>query len=376
MKKLAIIGASYLQQPLIEKAKQMGLETHVFAWKCGDVGEDIADFFYPISIVEKEKILDKCREIKIDGVCSIASDLAAITVNYVADKLGLVCNSPESVKVSTNKYEMRKCFFDNGDPSPKSIKVKSIKDIEKIKLDYPIIIKPLDRSGSRGITKLNSENGLSKAIENAKEQGFEKSALVEEYVEGQEYSVEYLSWKGKHIFLSLTKKFTTGAPHFIETAHLEPAPIEAEMLEKVKAVVEHALSSLQIEYGASHSELKISHEGQIKLIEIGPRMGGDFIGSSLVELTTGVDFVQNVIKISLGEEPCFEIKPSGAAAVRFVFSEEDIDVLKRIKEEHPELLVYEDVREITDERVTDSSTRFGCFLIRAEKITELLPYLP
>ncbi len=84
MKKLAIIGASYLQEPLIEKARSLGYQTHVFAWKTGDIGERTADFFYPLSIVEKEKILERCREIGIDGICTIASDLAVVTVNYVA----------------------------------------------------------------------------------------------------------------------------------------------------------------------------------------------------------------------------------------------------------------------------------------------------
>lgn len=87
MKKLAIIGASYLQEPLIEKAKSMGIETHVFAWAAGDVGEKSADYFYPISIVEKDEILKRCREIGIDGICTIASDLAVITVNYVANNI-------------------------------------------------------------------------------------------------------------------------------------------------------------------------------------------------------------------------------------------------------------------------------------------------
>ena len=107
MKKLAIIGASYLQEPLIEKAKSRGIETHVFAWKVGDIGERTADFFYPISIVEKEQILKKCQEIGIDGICSIASDLAAIAVNYVAEKMGLTGNSMKCVEVSTNKHSMR-----------------------------------------------------------------------------------------------------------------------------------------------------------------------------------------------------------------------------------------------------------------------------
>ena len=86
---LAIIGASYLQLPLIEKAKEMGYTTHVFAWAAGDVGETAADYFYPISIVEKEEILQKCRQIGICGICSIASDLAMVTVNYVSEMMGL-----------------------------------------------------------------------------------------------------------------------------------------------------------------------------------------------------------------------------------------------------------------------------------------------
>ena len=99
-KNLAIIGASYLQLPLIQKAKNMGYVTHVFAWKANDIGEKEADFFYPISIVEKEQILDVCEKIGICGICSIASDLAIITVNYVANKLGLTANSMECTYLS------------------------------------------------------------------------------------------------------------------------------------------------------------------------------------------------------------------------------------------------------------------------------------
>ena len=204
-KKLAIIGASYLQMPLIEKAKERGIETHVFAWKANDVGEQAADFFYPISITEKEAILDKCKEIGIDGICSISSDLAMVAVNYVADNMKLIGNSIQTTKVSTNKHEMRKCFEEHGDPSPKSRMVASKSDLNGVKLEYPVIVKPLDRSGSRGITKVESEVGLETAIVDAIEQGFEKYALVEEFAQGQEYSVEYISWQGQHHFLAITK---------------------------------------------------------------------------------------------------------------------------------------------------------------------------
>lgn len=377
MKKLAIIGASYLQNPLILKAKEMGLETHVFAWAAGDIGETTADYFYPISIVEKEEILKKCREIGIDGICSIASDLAAITVNYVACQMGLVGNSMKCTEKSTNKHKMREAFQQGGDPSPKSILVHSAKKLENITVEYPVIVKPVDRSGSRGITKVESQDGLAKAIESAKGQGFEKAALVEEFATGQEYSVECISYQGEHYFLAMTKKFTTGAPGFVETGHLEPAPVSEQVLEQVKKEVFHALDTLEICNSASHTELKISSSGKIALIEIGGRMGGDCIGSSLVELSTGIDFVRAVIEIALGKKPDLRKRHKGkAAAVRFVFDQKDIDALNDLKRNHPDYLVEEDIHPIHSGIVTDSSARFGYYLMKAENYEELLPYLP
>ena len=376
MKKLAIIGASYLQEPLIQKAKERGIETHVFAWAANDVGEKSADYFYPISIRDKEKILAKCQEIGIDGICSIASDLAVITVNYVARKMGLVANSQECVVNATNKHNMRLCFEEHSCPSPKSIQIKSVDDLQGMEFEYPIIVKPVDRSGSRGITKLNSRQGLEDAVERAIEYGFEKVALVEEFAEGLEYSVEYLSWEGHHEFLALTKKYTTGEPNFIEMGHLEPAPVSDEILRKVQNVVENALDSLKVKYGASHSELKISKEGEIKLIEIGARMGGDFIGSSLVELSTGYDFVGGVIDVALGIKPCIIKKKASISAIRFIFDESDIDAFKCLNKEHPEMIVDYDINEITDEKVVDSSSRFGYFLFTGNDMDIIESYLP
>ena len=363
MKKLAIIGASYLQAPLIETAKAMGLETHVFAWAANDVGEKTADYFYPISIVEKEEILNKCQEIGIDGICSIASDLAIIAVNYVAQKMGLPSNDMKATLVSTNKHEMRMCFEKNGDPSPKSGTVSSKEDINVNEWTLPLIVKPLDRSGSRGITKINGFSDLSLAIEEAKKVGFDKHALVEEFIEGDEYSVEYLSDCGVHHFLTITKKYTTGAPNFIETAHIEPSDLSEEMVTKVKLVVEHALNSLGLKYGASHSEVKINN-GEIKIVEIGGRMGGDFIGSDLVKLSTGFDFVREVINVAIGVKSKLDYpRLNKCAAVRFIFNQHDLDVLELIKKEAPEIIVnYEYYGNLTCE-VTDSSNRHGYYLL-------------
>ena len=300
MKKVVIIGANEFQNPLILKAKELGMETHVFAWKDGAVGEKNADYFYPISIVEKDKILEKCREIKPDAVCSIGSDLASITVNYIAGKLGLPCNSMECSEISTNKYKMRKAFKENNIPVPGFERVKSINEIDKIEyMKYPLIVKPTDRSGSRAITKIEDEKDLKEAIERAVENSFEKEAIIEEFIEGNEYSVECITFKGKHHFLAMTKKQTTGAPAFIETGHMEPCLLDESTIERVKEVVFKALDSLKVENSASHSELKINENGEIRIIEIGARMGGDCIGSHLVQLSTGYDFVRMCIEVAM-----------------------------------------------------------------------------
>lgn len=363
---LAIIGASYLQLPLIEKAKEIGYETHVFAWAAGDVGETAADFFYPISIVEKEQILKKCREIGICGICSIGSDLAMVAVNYVAEQLGLAGNSGAATEKSTNKYLMRRAFEANGDPSPRSILVEDTTDLDALELTYPVIVKPTDRSGSRGIYKLSDASGLKAAVNSAMAKGFEKKALVEEFAEGQEYSVEFISYQGEHHFLALTHKYTTGAPHFIETGHLEPAPVSMETLERVKAVVTHALDSLELKNGASHTELKIAPDGTIRLIEIGGRMGGDCIGSDLVRCSTGYDFVKMVIDVACGKAPDFtRVCEPHSAAVQFIFTHEDLKKYLRMKQAEPERIlkeVYMDPDNIGS--ITDSSNRAGCYIYR------------
>ena len=376
MKKLAIVGASYLQEPLIQKAKKKGIETHVFAWAAGDVGEKSADFFYPISTRDKEKILEKCREIRVDGICTIASDLAVIAVNYVAYHMGLIGNSPECTKKSTNKHLMRECFKGHGLPSPKSILVESLADLKEGDLRFPVIVKPLDRSGSRGITKVEDFSGLEGAIKLAKDQGFEKKALVEEFISGKEYSVEYVSWQGKHKFLALTEKFTTGAPSYVETAHFEPADVDEETLDRIKDVVERSLDALGIENGASHSELKVDEEGNVGLIEIGGRMGGDCIGSHLVELTTGTDYLEAVIDIALGNPPKEYEKKEGFAAVRFILTKKDKEIFEDILKTNSDLIIEEDVHEITRDSVTQSGERFGYFIISGNNKEQIRKYLP
>lgn len=361
--KLVIIGANEFQLPLILRAKEKGMETHVFAWEEGAVGREYADCFYPVSIVEKERILEECRQIRPAGIASIGSDLAMLTVNEIAGRLGLTANTMACTELSTNKYNMRKAFREHDDPSP-----RYCLDTEKEglgQLRYPVIVKPTDRSGSRGVRKLDSPEKLEEAVAQARDCSFDGRAIVEEFIDGKEYSVEFISWEGEHTFLALTEKFTTGAPHFIETGHREPAGVPAPVLKRIKTVVAHALDSLQIRYGASHAEVLVRPDGGVFLVEIGGRMGGDCIGSHLVKLSTGYDYVDMVIETACGRRPEFRrVCSPRPVAVRFLFGPADLEAAERIRREEPEKLYCAvQTRPFDGHAVTDSSARYGYYIV-------------
>ncbi|CEM60417.1 MAG: ATP-grasp domain-containing protein [Treponema phagedenis] len=361
--KLVIIGANDFQAQLIRKAKKLGYETHVFAWEKDAIGKTDSDYFYPISIINKDEILSECKKIKPQGICSLGSDLANITVQYIAQELGLVSNSPYCVLVSTNKHEMRKVFEKNNDPSPRSILVDMSVDFNSIDLSFPVIVKPTDRSGSRGITKIFYRKDLGKAIQFSCHESFEKKALVEEFAEGKEYSVEYISYKGLHTFIALTEKFTTGHPHYIEYGHKQPALLESKNLIEIQKVVSNALTHLNIEYGASHTEIKIDGDNNIKIIEIGSRGGGDCIASDLVPLSTGYDYMKMIIDISCGKVPDFS-KGSHYknAMIKFLLTQTDIKQLKEVKKK--DSFIRESIlqKKIIG-NVLDSSGRYGYYIL-------------
>ena len=328
-------------------------------------------FFYPISIIEKEKILEICKKIKIDGICSIASDLAMHTVNFVANELNLKGNSLECTELTTNKYKMRERLSKSNLPCPKYILVNNIEKVNLEDLSFPLIVKPTDRSGSRGIYKVNNESELEPAIKSALEESFSKEILIEEYILGDEYSVESISEKGIHKVLQITKKYTTGAPNFIERGHTEPVEIDDELYKKIEQIILKSLDVLEVSNGASHSEIKIL-ENDIKIVEIGARMGGDFIGSDLVKISTGIDYLELVINIALNRENVItniaKKNTNKIAVVKFIFNVNDKDTVNRVDSKNIiELYVKEEF-----EKVKDSSTRNGYCLMEFENTKENL----
>ncbi len=368
MKRLAIIGASYLQLPLVKKAKEMGIETHCFAWEVGAVCKSIADYFYPISILDQEKILEVCKKLNIDGITTIATDMAVPTISYVANELKLNSNSIKTASISTNKGLMREAFKINNCNSPK-FAVFNSKNNDFLNFNFPVIVKPVDRSGSRGVSKIESHSDLQEAIKTAIDESFSKQAIVEEFIEGQEVSVESISWNAKHYILAITDKSTTGTPNFVELAHHQPSNLSFEIQNKIKQQTILALNALNIQNGASHSEFKINNKGEVFVIEVGARMGGDFIGSHLVELSTGYDFLKAVVNVSLNqfEEPV--LNKNLYSGVYFL-CDETKNLLPYFQKKN-DFEIEKDVQNLDLKKITNSNDRSGYLIYQSLKKIEL-----
>ena len=215
----------------------------------------------------------------------------------------------------------------------------------------------------RAIAKVNNIDELKIAIKEACSLSFSNEAIVEEYINGPEYSCESITKDGIHHTLALTKKYTTGAPHFIETGHIQPSDIPVDLQPKVIAQIHKALDALEIKNSASHAEFRLQPDGSIRIIEIGARMGGDCIGSDLTMLSTGIDFLKNTILVALGCKLDLSPKhPIQRAEIKFIMNKNDLINFNMIKNKS---LLYK-VSNFNLENIkniSDSSTRIGYYII-------------
>lgn len=299
MKTIAVIGANKPLEPFYQqihgKYRIIGI-----AWEEGSICKKYCDVFYPISFTEKERVLEVCKKEKIDGITSFSLESALPTVIYVAQNMNLVSNSFECQKLTETKYSQRNCFRENGIPTPNFYLIKEKEELNNIEISFPVIIKPIDNGGSRGINYANSLKELECLYDDSIQYSKSGQVIVEEYIDGREFSVEYISYQGIHYNVQITDKVTSGKPHFVELEHHQPADISLYDAQRIKCMVEKALTALKIENSASHTEIKLNTKGELFIIEVGARMGGDMITSDLVRLSTGYDFTRGVVELAFG----------------------------------------------------------------------------
>ncbi len=329
MKRIAIIGANEQQDPLIRLAKQRGFEAHVFAWQTGgEIGETTADFFHPISARNEREILAECEALGVSAIVSIGSDVAALSAAFCAQRLGLTSSPYESVKTAVNKLRAKGVlkaallpvapYLEVGDAIPSS---------ELLSLGFPLVVKPSFRSGGRGVRLVRGRDELYSALNEAREISFDGCAVVEKYIDGGTYSCECISYEGVHTPLGITKRCVRVLKDgsFTEYRHEMPAYLSLSLSKKINELSVRALTALGITNGASSVEFVTTADGEIFINEVTPTMYGDFIGTDLVSLSTGYDYLGMTLDIALGIAP--DIKPKGdtvRASVDFIYSTADV----------------------------------------------------
>lgn len=312
MKKLLLLGGSAQQVIAIETAKKLGYYTILCDYLTDNPGQYVADKFFLESTTDKEKILQIAENEKIDGIVAYASDPAAPTAAYVAEKLGLPTNPYISVETLCNKDKFREFLKNNGFNTPLAKgfadKESAIQSIDKF--SFPVIIKPVDSSGSKGATVLKSKDGFEEAVDFAFSFSREGRIVIEEFIEKYH---PYLI--GGDIFISDGNVVMWGLMNchrdsrvnpLVPVGKSYPPTISNEYLNAIKSTLQTMIDKLGIKNGAMNVELVVDNRGRAFPIDVGPRNGGNMI-PDLLGYIFNVDVVEMTIKAAMGEMSALDI---------------------------------------------------------------------
>ena len=330
-KKMMILGASALQVPAIKKAKEMGYEIILVDYDPDAVGFELADVKLVVSTLDQEEVLKQARIYKPDVVITSTSDGPVRTAAYVNEKLGKQPDlSYEDSLCATIKSYMRERLKECHVPIPQYFVVSNEKEFQNAvqALQGDMIVKPADNAGSRGVVliKKDSESGKTQPEDTLAVYEYSKSnsrngvVMVEEFMEGEEVSVESMTVNGETTVVTITDKLTTPPPYFVELGHAEPSRHPAKLQEQIREITKQAVAAIRLQNGPSHTEVKLTKNGP-KIVELAARLGGDFITSRLVPLSTGVDMVGNSVILATGGQIELAKKWDKGAAIRFISGE-------------------------------------------------------
>ena len=304
-KRLLILGGSYLQVPAVLEAKALGLVTAVLDYNPACQARPLADRFYLESTFDKEAVLRCAQDFKADGIITLGTDWPMRSLAYACETLNLPAISYKTACRSTNKLDMIQELEKKGVAHPDYLYFDSLKQSPreiKPHIFLPCIIKPVDGSGSRGVILLRDLNDFEFALNYSVTHSKNGQVVIEEYMEGPEVSVEVIILGGIPHVLTITDKVTTGYPHFVETRHTQPSRLTPSQQAAIVKLTKDACLALELNHGAAHVEIIHTKTGP-KIVEVGPRMGGDFIATHLVSLSTGVNMTQLLILAAMGQTP-------------------------------------------------------------------------
>lgn len=308
MKTLLLLGGSEQQIVAIEEAKNRGYKTVLCDYLLDNPGQRHADAFYPVSTTDKNAVLDIAVREHVDGVLAYASDPAAPTAAYVAECLGLPGNPLESVEVLCNKDKYRAFLLSNGFNSPEARFYKSLApanvDLETGVLSLPVLVKPSDSSGSKGISLVREPFELPAAFEAALLRSRAGVVVVEEFVEKSGYQIagDGLSINGQLSFTCFGNDHfdRDGANPFVPVAASFPSIFPERVLLKVREEIQRLITLLGMKTCLYNFDIRIGKDEKVYLMEVAPRSGGNYI-PQIIKHATGVDLVACAVKAAMGE---------------------------------------------------------------------------
>lgn len=374
-KSVLVFGVGELQLSIINRANRKGLFT-VGIDPCEDAyAKDACQAFEVVGGQDFEATLSVAKKYDVSAVVTAATDKTLVMMARVAKELNLPFYSVETAQWSTDKYQMKQRFIEGGVPCAQGRLIHNAAEVKD--LFFPVICKPRDNSGSRGVKLCRDVNELQECIDEALDNSKLDTVLVEEFIEGREFSIESLHYEGKSDVIQFTEKRTTEFPYNVELGHKQPANLTDDERQQIRDIISKIAVCMNFENCPSHTELKVNERG-VFVIETSPRLGGDYITSMLTPLSTGINLEDQLLHIALGEKvDTVTGRVDKASAVCFFsLPEGEVTAINpRINEiaSWPNIHSFELKLHVGDKinQITSSLNRYGQFIVTGNSRAEI-----
>lgn len=307
-KKLMLLGGLRYLIPVIEAAHKLGIYVITCDYLPDNIAHKYSDEYCNISILDKDAVLNAARRFQIDGIMSFAVDPSVVTAAYVADKMGLPQTGPyESVCILQNKDKFREFLAQNGFNTPKA---KGFSDLEEAltgidEFEWPLIVKPVDSAGSKGVKRVDNPEMLKEAAEYAFDHSFSKRIIIEEFIEqeGCSSDSDCFSVDGELKFVSFSaQRFDSGAPNpYTPSAFSWPSTMTKGQEAELTSELQRLLTLLGMKTSIYNVETRIGKNGKAYIMEVSPRGGGNRL-AEMIRFSTGVDLITNAVRAAVGEK--------------------------------------------------------------------------
>ena len=374
-KSVLVFGVGELQISIITRAKAMGLFVVGMDPFEDAVAKGYCDAFEVVGGQDFEGTVAVANKYNVSAIVTAATDKPLVMMARVAKQLNLPFFSKETAEWSTDKFQMKQRFLEGGVPCARGRLIHNSEEAQD--LYFPLICKPRDNSGSRGVKLCRDLTELDSCIKEALEVSKFDTVLVEEFIEGREFSIESLHYDGKSEVIQFTEKKTTEFPYNVELGHKQPANLTDDQRNQISDIISKIASCMHFENCPSHTELKINERG-IFVIETSPRLGGDYITSTLTPLSTGINLEDQLLHIALGEPVDTTTGRVDKASAVCFFSLSEGKV-KAIDSRINEVSKWPNVHSFhlklkagdTVNKITSSLNRYGQFIVTSDSREEV-----